>query len=219
MQGIEIGFVHLVGHEPDAHGIAGVDDVLVVVAGIVPTAGRGDDCSLGTGVSSRRGMHKHVVIGMTGRAGIAFGIGFFGSHGCPLVVIGTEGSAGQLAIGTLRNGEPLPNPPHKGGRYIKRICARGGKVGEIDQLTGFAGDGIEHRRGCGALPDGVLVFIEDENKGRWSLVVGRLLQAIQCDGGGFLLQGAKADLIDGNHRRRVVLAPYQEGTSTYKQEI
>ena len=38
-QCIEIRLVHLVGHEPDAHGIAGVDDVLIVVAGIIPTAG------------------------------------------------------------------------------------------------------------------------------------------------------------------------------------
>ena len=45
---------------------AGVDDVLVVVARVVPALGRADDGALGAARAGGRGVHQDLVIGMPG---------------------------------------------------------------------------------------------------------------------------------------------------------
>ena len=89
-EGVEIGFVEFVCHEPDTHRITGIDDVFVIITCIVPTAGGRDDGSCGTFVRRCRCMDQHMIIGMTGRTRKTFGIGFFGCHGSPLMVVGTK---------------------------------------------------------------------------------------------------------------------------------
>ena len=79
-EGVEIGFVEFVCHEPYSHSEAGVNDILVIIACIVPSSGRRDDGSCGSFVRSRRGMDEHMVIGMSGRPCIALGKGFLGRH-------------------------------------------------------------------------------------------------------------------------------------------
>ena len=56
-EGVVVGRLLLVCHEENAHRIAAIDDILIIVASIVPPARRSNDRISRTLISSRRRMH------------------------------------------------------------------------------------------------------------------------------------------------------------------
>ena len=73
--------------------------------------------------------------------------------------------------------------------HIEGVITTSGQVREIDHLTGFAGDGVEHCFGCLSAPYGITGYIQNIAIGDWRLEIG---EKDRCC---FLLMRRKAYLV------------------------
>ncbi|OPZ66531.1 MAG: hypothetical protein BWY82_02987 [Verrucomicrobia bacterium ADurb.Bin474] len=83
IQSVEVFGKHPVGQQECVGRNPGIDDVLVVVSGIVPSLWCGNHCALGAGVGCGGCVDEDLVIGMPGGASPFAGIGWLEFKGSP----------------------------------------------------------------------------------------------------------------------------------------
>ena len=147
----------LVGLQNQSEGKSRIDDILVIVASIVPSLGRGYDGSRRSFRGCSRRMHHDMRVQVSCRACVLASILSFQALPRTLIVIAFDGCFQGFRIGIAGNDEALLM-----SSCYQGISARLGDRGEVYLLADLAGE-WGFLGGCMfCAPDGFTLLVSDE---------------------------------------------------------